>query len=92
MTDDLSFLTISQAAGLMERGELSPLELTEAKLRRIEAIDPQLNAFITLTAERALEQAAEAEREISGRPSSRLPPVISAVFPATLNRSAMHVS
>src|SRR5262245_5181114 len=59
------FLTIADAASLIEAGKLSPLELTKSLLDRIEALNPQLDAFITLTAERALEQAKAAEAEIA---------------------------
>ena len=62
---DLHFLTIADAARLIERKQLSPVELTEAFLRRIEVLDPQLNAFITVTADRALDQARTAEKEIA---------------------------
>jgi len=43
-------------------GELSPVEVVRDALTRVEAADPQLNAFLAVTAELALEQAAEAER------------------------------
>jgi len=64
MSEDLHFLTIAQAAAKIESGALSPVELVQAYLARIEAIGPQLDAFITLTAERAIEQARAAEHEI----------------------------
>jgi len=66
MTKELHFLTISEAAKLIETRKLSPVELTEALLKRIEALEPQLNAFITLTADRALDDARRAEDEIMG--------------------------
>jgi aspartyl-tRNA(Asn)/glutamyl-tRNA(Gln) amidotransferase subunit A len=43
---------------------LSPVEVVGALLERIEAVDRELNAFITVTGERALETAARAEEEI----------------------------
>jgi aspartyl-tRNA(Asn)/glutamyl-tRNA(Gln) amidotransferase subunit A len=43
---------------------VSPVELTQACLRRIERLNPALNAFITVTGELALQQARNAEREI----------------------------
>ena len=43
---------------------MSPVELTDALLARIEALDPQLNAFLLPTPEKAREQARAAEREI----------------------------
>src|SRR5690606_36948845 len=42
----------------------SPVEVTRAFLDRIEDLNPKLNAFITVTAEHALERATQAEREI----------------------------
>jgi|SRR5215469_16604619 aspartyl-tRNA(Asn)/glutamyl-tRNA(Gln) amidotransferase subunit A len=64
MSEELAFLTIAEAARLIERRQLSPVELTAALLRRREALDPQLNAYLLLTAERALDQARQAEQEI----------------------------
>ena len=61
---DLHFLTIAEASRLIERRQLSPVALTWAFLDRIAAIDPQLNAYLLVTAERALEQARVAEAEI----------------------------
>lgn len=62
---DLPASTIAEAAQLIESRELSPVDLTEALLRRIEIFDPQLSAYITLTADLALEQARQAEKEIA---------------------------
>ncbi|MGH8635209.1 MAG: amidase [Burkholderiales bacterium] len=62
---DLDFLTLAEAARLIESRRLSPVELTRAKLARIAALDPQLNAFITVTADHALRQAEAAEAEIA---------------------------
>jgi aspartyl-tRNA(Asn)/glutamyl-tRNA(Gln) amidotransferase subunit A len=66
--DDLSFLTIAEAALLIRERKLSPVEYTDALLKRIEALEPQLNAFITVTADLARQQARQAEVDImSGR-------------------------
>lgn len=62
---DLTSLTIAQASGLIARGELRSLDLTEAYLARIERFDGQLNAFVTLTADQARAAAQQADREIS---------------------------
>ena len=52
-------------------GELDPVEVVEAHLERIAAIDPRVNSYITVTAERARERAlASRGRYRSGRPSS----------------------
>jgi len=64
MPDELAFLTIADAARLIEQKQLSPVELTTALIRRTEALDPQLNGYLLLTADRALDRAREAEREI----------------------------
>jgi aspartyl-tRNA(Asn)/glutamyl-tRNA(Gln) amidotransferase subunit A len=68
LTTPNCFLTLAQAAKLIASREISPVELAESLLRRIEALDPQVDAFITVTADLALEQARKAEAEIaSGR-------------------------
>jgi len=56
--------TIRQASNAIRMGELSPTELTRSCLARIERLNPALNAFITVTAESALEEARRAEVEI----------------------------
>jgi len=61
---ELHWLTIADAARLIETRRLSSVELTDALLARIEALDPQLNAFLLPTPEKAREQAKAAEREI----------------------------
>jgi len=63
---DLTSLTITEAAGLLARREVSPVELTQAYLVRIERVDRALNCFITLTPELALQSARQAEAEIRG--------------------------
>ena len=65
MTDETCFFTIAQAADLIRARKLSPVELAQAHLKRIAELDAQLNAFITVTAEAALEQARRAEQEIA---------------------------
>jgi aspartyl-tRNA(Asn)/glutamyl-tRNA(Gln) amidotransferase subunit A len=65
MNTDLDFITIAQASALIERRALSPVELLDAKLSRIKAMDGQINAFITLTEARARADAKRAEQEIS---------------------------
>ncbi len=64
MSDDLCFLSIAEAARRIRARTLSPVELTDAYLARIAAVDAQLNAFITVSAGLAREQACTAESEI----------------------------
>lgn len=65
-------LTLTEATEQIRAKKLSPLELTRDCLARIERLNPDLNAFITVTAEQALEQARQAEAEI-GRGNYRGP-------------------
>ena len=58
-------LSLTQAAQLVRRKKISPVELTQACLDRIEKLNPSLNAFITVTAESALDSARSAEADIS---------------------------
>ena len=64
MNSDLHYLTIAEASRLIQARKLSPVEYTYALAKRIEALEPQLNAFITFTADLARWQAKEAEQEI----------------------------
>jgi aspartyl-tRNA(Asn)/glutamyl-tRNA(Gln) amidotransferase subunit A len=61
---DLTRLSLADAMKLLRRKAVSPVDLTQACLARIERLNPALNAFITVTAEQALQQAREAEAEI----------------------------
>jgi aspartyl-tRNA(Asn)/glutamyl-tRNA(Gln) amidotransferase subunit A len=63
--NDLCNLYIAEASRLLRSRKLSPVELTEAYLARIAAFQPQLDAFITITADLARKQAKRAEREIA---------------------------
>ncbi len=58
-------LTLAEAAEQIRTRKLSPLELTRECLARIERLNPLLNAFITVTADTALERARSAEAEIT---------------------------
>ena len=62
---NLHELSITEAARLIKQRQLSPVELAQAYLDRIEAYDPQLNAYLLVTADQALQAAATAEAEIT---------------------------
>ena len=62
---DLASLTIRQARGLLRRGDISSVELTQALLDRIIEVDNSLRAYLTLAPETALAQAAEADQRRS---------------------------
>jgi aspartyl-tRNA(Asn)/glutamyl-tRNA(Gln) amidotransferase subunit A len=64
---------IADAGRALRRGALSPVDLTRACLERIEALNPRLNAFITVTADAALATARERAQELArGRPRGPL--------------------
>lgn len=62
---DVANLSIAAAARALRAREFSPLELTDAYLRRIEALNPTINAYITVTAERARDDARRATEELA---------------------------
>ena len=66
MTDDLAFAGIARQAALVREGAVSSVELVELYLERIERIDPQLNSYRVVTAERALAEAAQADSRRAG--------------------------
>src|SRR3984893_4399812 len=59
------FLTIVEAGRLIERKELSPIELIESRIDRITRLDGSLNSFVCVLAEQALAEARAAEAEIT---------------------------
>src|SRR5260370_25332153 len=59
------FLTIAEAACLIEQRELSPVELVDSRLARIEKLDGQLHSFIRVLADQARADARAAEGEIA---------------------------
>jgi aspartyl-tRNA(Asn)/glutamyl-tRNA(Gln) amidotransferase subunit A len=61
MSDDLTCLTISEAAALLRQKQVSSVELTRAAFDRIAATEDRIHAFITLTEERAIQQARRAD-------------------------------
>ena len=65
MTDDLGFSSVAELSAAIQRREVSPVEVTEAVLARIDRLDPELHAFVAVTPERALAEARAAELAIS---------------------------
>jgi aspartyl-tRNA(Asn)/glutamyl-tRNA(Gln) amidotransferase subunit A len=60
--------SITEVSELFREKKLSPVEVIQSCLKKIEELNPKLNAFITVTPDQALKQAADAEKEImSGR-------------------------
>ncbi len=60
----MHYLTLSELSVLLRTKAISPVELVKHMLGRIDALEPRLESYVTITAERALEQAERAEREI----------------------------
>ena len=63
--DELCWMTISEAAPLIERREISPVDLTQAHLDRMDEVDGRVKAFVTRTDDLALAAARAAESEIA---------------------------
>jgi aspartyl-tRNA(Asn)/glutamyl-tRNA(Gln) amidotransferase subunit A len=65
MTAELNRLTITEARDLLRKREISAQELTRACLDQIKLVDPKLNAFITVCAREAHEQAQAADARLA---------------------------
>ena len=76
-SDDLHTLDIRVASERLRRGRLTSLALTESCLQRIDTLNPELNAFITITREEALAAARDSRRgdraRRVARPAARYP-------------------
>jgi amidase len=66
MSDDLAFAGAARQAEMVRAGEVSPRELVQLYLDRIDRLDPQLNAFRKVFAEKALLEAEQAEARLKG--------------------------
>lgn len=64
MADELALMTIAQLHPLLEAKQISPVELTESVLRRVEQYDGIINSYISKTPEDALAAARQAEKDI----------------------------
>ena len=72
MKDKLYDLTIDQARKLLQKKEISSVELTEAVLERISKVEERVHAFVTVTKETALQQAQQADARIKQGDTSPL--------------------
>ena len=64
MNEELGYRSLLSLSQALARAGLSPVEATQALLRRIEAINPKLNAYLSVDSESALAQAKAAEAEL----------------------------
>ena len=63
-TSELWWMSAVELAAAIQTRRLSPVEITRAVLERIEAVNPRLNAYCTVAAERALAEATAAEAAV----------------------------
>ena len=71
MTDELCDLHAHGLSAALAKGEITAVELAESSLRRVEQVDEQVKAFLTVTSRVALERAAELDTYLtSGAPQS----------------------
>ncbi len=77
-------MTVTELAAAIRNGELSPVEITDHYLERIDRLSDQVGAFYTVTHERARQEAAAAEKIVAdARPDERpgLPPLTGIPIP-----------
>lgn len=63
-SSDICWLSFGDLGRLVQKKELSPVQITEAFLSKIEQSEPQMNSFITVSHNQAMTEAREAEQEI----------------------------
>ncbi|MFF5260411.1 amidase [Actinomadura viridis] len=81
MTDIHDLSAVRLAAAIRSR-ELSPVEVADHYLARIERLNPRLGAYVTVTAERAGEEAARAEKQVmEAADTAGLPPLLGVPVP-----------
>ena len=72
---ELAHLTLFEIQQKIKAKEISCQEITAAQLKRIEKLNAQLNAFITLCPEKAMARAQELDQNLAKNPASDLPPL-----------------
>jgi len=65
VSDEPVFVPLRRLGGMIRAGAVSPVQLAETFLHRLETLGPRYNAVVTLTRERAMDQARRAERELA---------------------------
>ncbi len=63
-SDDLAFKSATELGSLIASRDVSPVEATELYLRRIERLNSQLNSYLTVTGDQAIESAKKAEAAV----------------------------
>ena len=72
---ELHDLTALEQAGAVRRREISPAELVEHHLARLDRRNDELGAFVTVTGDAARQQAEEAEARVTAEDPALLPPL-----------------
>ena len=65
VAEEVLYQSVWELSGQIRARKISPVELTEASLDRLEKLGPKLGAVATITRERALEEARAAEKELA---------------------------
>ncbi|HDM32627.1 MAG TPA: amidase, partial [Deltaproteobacteria bacterium] len=72
-SEEIGYMSATRMLNAYREKELSPVEVVDAILKRIEEINPKINAFVTLLADEAMDSAKKAERDIlEGKPIGAL--------------------
>ena len=77
MADDVGFIPATRLLALYRKKQLSPVEIVQDALRRIESIEGAVNAFVLYDPETALSTARASETRCSWRGSPRSSPFLS---------------
>src|SRR5215831_3486962 len=75
MPDELTWLSATELAREIRERKISPVEATDAVLIRLAAVNPTINAFVTVLADEARQAARAAERTAVTTPPGELPPL-----------------
>ncbi len=65
VSEEVLYKSVHELSGLIRTRKISPVELTEGYLARLEKLGPKLGAVATITRERAMEEARAAEKELA---------------------------
>src|SRR2546422_6426509 len=86
---DLNWLSATEQAALIRSRKVSPVEIVDALLARIDKVNPRLNAFVLINADQARREAKSAERAV-GKRGARLGPLRSEEHTSEL-QSRLHL-
>lgn len=73
--DELLTMSVVEMAGRIRKGELSPVDALDAHVKRIEKVNPEINAVIVSRFEEAGKEAKKAEEKLAKKGKKKLPPL-----------------